>query len=182
MIFDLALRNTVNEIYNDLYSATGLASTYATLDDVAGIIGLFFSTQTQPPPTPGDAQNVEFEITGLSQGITCDGTVIRFPTPGTYHIDFSAQVASTVSSDREFYFWPRINGIDVPGSTMIFSLHSNAATNTVSRSSVFNFSKGDTLEPMWTVNGTATSLVATAGSGAVPASPSATISICRVGI
>jgi len=56
----------------------------------------------------------------IAEGVT-NGTPasrIVFEEAGQYMISFSAQIASTSSSTVNFWFWPRINGTDVTGSTM----------------------------------------------------------------
>ena len=181
MIFDLALRNTVNQLYDDLYSASGLASTYATLDDVAGVYGVFFSDADQTHASANTAKATTFGTTAFSNGITCDGTKITFVNTGMYHIDFSAQVYSDSSSAKKIWFWPRINGNDVPGSTMLFTVSNNTHSNTVARSSVFHMEAGDYLEAMWAVNDTDAWLEAEAATAFAPGSPSALISACRIG-
>ena len=117
-----------------------------------------------------------------AEGIT-NGTPasqIVFEEAGEYMISFSAQIASTSSSTVNFWFWPRVNGVDVAGSTMKNALHQNGATLVVSRSVIFNFAAGDYLEAMWAVDSTSGFLDATAATAFAPAAPSSTIAITRL--
>jgi len=117
-----------------------------------------------------------------AEGIT-NGTPasrIVFEEAGEYMISFSAQISSTSSSTVNFWFWPRVNGVDVAGSTMKNALHQNGATLVVSRSVIFNFSAGDYLEAMWAVDSTSGFLDATAATAFAPAAPSSTIAITRL--
>ena len=117
-----------------------------------------------------------------AEGIT-NGTPasrIVFEEAGEYMISFSAQISSTSSSTVNFWFWPRVNGVDVAGSTMKNALHQNGATLVVSRSVIFNFSAGDYLEAMWAVDSTSGFLYATAATAFAPAAPSSTIAITRL--
>lgn len=182
MIFDLALRNTVNELYNDLYSATGLASTYVTQEQVAGVYGVFFDSADQTQASVNTAKPVEWDTTGFSNGISTNGTKITVANAGMYHIDFSAQVYSDSSSAKKVWFWPRINGIDISGSTMLFTVSNNTHSNTVARSSVFQFEDGDYLEAMWAVDDTNAWLKAESATAFAPSAPSSVLSICRIGI
>lgn len=119
----------------------------------------------------------------VSDGITLTGsplTDITFAEGGLYTLAFSAQVTSTSSSTVEFRFWPRINGTDAPGNTMVASLHNNGATTVVARTSIFTVAAGDVLNVMWATDSTAGYLEAHAATAYAPASPSVTLSISRV--
>ena len=131
------------------------------------------------------ATNTAYALTYTSSaadGIT-NGTPasrIVFEEAGEYMISFSAQIASTSGSTVNFWFWPRVNGSDVAGSTMKNALHQNGATLVVSRSVIFNFSAGDYLEAMWAVDSTSGFLDATAATAFAPAAPASTIAITRL--
>ena len=118
-----------------------------------------------------------------SQGITLTGsplTEITFVEGGLYSLAFSAQIESTSGSTIDFRFWPRINTVDVTGSTIIASLHNNGATTVVSRTAIFSITAGDVLNVMWAVSSTSGRLKAHAATAYAPASPSVTLSITRV--
>lgn len=116
-----------------------------------------------------------------AQGITlASGTDITFVEGGLYSIAFTAQISSTSSSAVNFRFWPRINGADVAGSTIVASLHNNGATITVSRSALFSFDAGDVLSVMWATDSTSGFLHAHAATAYAPGAPSVTVAIQRV--
>ena len=118
----------------------------------------------------------------IAEGVT-NGTPasrIVFAEAGQYMISFSAQIASTSSSTVNFWFWPRINGTDVTGSTMKNALHQNGSVLVVSRSAIFDVSAGDYLEAMWAVDSTSGFLDATAATAFAPAAPASTIAITRL--
>lgn len=118
----------------------------------------------------------------IADGIT-NGTPasrIVFEEAGQYMISFSAQIASTSSSTVNFWFWPRINGTDVAGSTMKNALHQNNAVLVVSRSAIFDVNAGDYLEAVWAVDNTSGFLDATAATAFAPAAPASTIAITRL--
>jgi hypothetical protein len=118
----------------------------------------------------------------IAEGVT-NGTPasrIVFAEAGQYMISFSAQISSTSSSTVNFWFWPRINGTDVTGSTMKNALHQNNAVLVVSRSAIFDVSAGDYLEAMWAVDNTSGFLDATAATAFAPAAPASTIAITRL--
>jgi len=117
-----------------------------------------------------------------SDGITSGTPASRlvFEEAGEYMVSFSAQIASTSSSTVNFWFWPRVNGVDLAGSTMKNALHQNGATLVVSRSAILNLSAGDYLEAMWAVDSTSGFLDATAATAFAPAAPASTIAITRL--
>lgn len=118
----------------------------------------------------------------VSNGITNGTPASRlvFAEGGEYMVSFSAQIASTSASTVNFWFWPRVNGTDVAGSTMKNALHQNGSVLVVSRSAIFNFSAGDYLEAMWAVDSTSGYLDASAATAFAPAAPASTIAITRL--
>ncbi len=116
-------------------------------------------------------------------GITLTGsplTDITFEEAGLYSLSFTAQIASSSASTIEFRFWPRINTVDVAGSTIVASLHNNGATIVVSRTAIFTVAAGDVLNVMWAVSSTNGTLKAHAATAYAPAAPSVTLNIVRV--
>ena len=105
---------------------------------------------------------------------------IVFEEAGEYMVAFSAQIASTSSSTVNFWFWPRVNGTNVAGSTMKNALHQNSSVLVVSRSAIFTFAAGDYLEAMWAVDSISGFLEASAATAFAPSAPASTISITRL--
>ena len=119
---------------------------------------------------------------GTASGITNGSPASRivFDEGGEYMVSFSAQISSSSSSTVDFWFWPRVNGANVAGSTMKNALHNNGAVLVVSRSAIFNFTAGDYLEVMWAVSNTSGFLNASAATAFAPAAPASTIAITRL--
>ena len=131
------------------------------------------------------AANTAYALTYTSQ--LQDGIVNGTPASrlvveeaGYYQISFSAQISSTSGSSVKFYFWPRVNGVDVPGATMINTLHNNGASVVTGRTAAFVFDAGDYIEAMWAVDSTHGFLEAAAATAFAPAAPASTISIVRL--
>lgn len=118
----------------------------------------------------------------LSEGITLGTPASRivFSEAGHYMASFSAQIASSSGSTVKFYFWPRINGVNVAGSTMVNTLHQNGSLLVVSRTSTFEVQAGDYLEAMWASSSTNGYLDATAATAFCPSAPASTISLTRL--
>ena len=115
---------------------------------------------------------------GISNGTPASRLV--FAEAGEYMVSFSAQISSTSASTVNFWFWPRVNGVDVAGSTMKNALHQNGAVIVVSRTAIFDFAAGDYLEAMWAVDGTSGTLNASAATAFAPAAPASTMAITRL--
>lgn len=115
---------------------------------------------------------------GIANGTPASRLV--FEEAGQYMVSFSAQISSSSASTVNFWFWPKVNGSDVAGSTMKNALHNNGAVLVVSRSSIFNFAAGDYLEAMWATDSTSGFLEAPAGTAFAPSAPASTISITRL--
>ena len=131
------------------------------------------------------AINTAYALTytsSIAEGVTNGTPASRlvFEEAGQYMISFSAQIASTSSSTVNFWFWPRINGLDVAGSTMKNALHQNGSVLVVSRSAIFDVSANDYLEAMWAVDSTSGFLDATTATAFAPAAPASTIAITRL--
>jgi len=144
---------------------------------------IFAQDATITAAAANTAYAIQFDAPSLAADIALDPTNttrIVFSEGGLYRISFTAQIASSSASTLEFRFWPRVNGTNITGSTMVASLHNNGATIVVSRDSIFQFSAGDYLEAMWATTSTSGSLLAHAATAYAPASPSATMAISRV--
>lgn len=131
------------------------------------------------------AINTAYALTytsSIAEGVTNGTPASRlvFEEAGQYMISFSVQIASTSSSTVNFWFWPRINGVDVASSTMKNALHQNNSVLVVSRSAIFDVSANDYLEAMWAVDSTSGFLDATTATAFAPAAPASTIAITRL--
>jgi hypothetical protein len=146
----------------DGYAMLGIASSVTA----AAANTAYSLTWDSPPSTIG--------------GLTVSGSEVTFNEGGEYIVTFTAQIKSSSASTVTFWFWPRVNGADVPGSTMKASLHVNNATTVVARSALFTFSAGDKLIARWATDSTNGSLSAEAATAFAPATPAATMTISRV--
>lgn len=128
------------------------------------------------------AYAIQFDAPAFSNGISLGSpsTRIVFAEAGIYLLSFTAQISSTSSSTVSFRFWPRINGTDAAGSTIVAKLHQNDASTVVSRAAMFSMSAGDYLEVMWAVDSTNGFLKAEAATAYAPAAPSTTLSVTRL--
>jgi len=115
---------------------------------------------------------------GIANGTPASRIV--FSEAGEYVVSFSAQISSSTASSVTFRFWPRINGTNATGATMVTSLHNNGATFVASRTAIFTVAAGDYLEAVWATTDTNGFLDATAATAYAPSAPASTIVITRV--
>jgi len=128
------------------------------------------------------AQAIVFDSIAFGEGITLGTPASRvvFNEAGLYYLSFSAQLLATSAATKTIKFWPRINGTDVPGSTIVESTNFNDATHVVSRAALFRVDADDYLEAMFSVDNTALVLDPIATATPAPAAPAATLSVTRI--
>jgi hypothetical protein len=115
---------------------------------------------------------------GIANGTPASRLVVS--EGGQFFVSFNAQLASSSGSTLTFWFWFRINGVDVAHSSMENSLHQNNATFVTSRSAILQLSAGDYVEMMWAVDSTNGTLEAHPATAFAPTNPAATVSIVRL--
>jgi hypothetical protein len=155
------------------------------------VIANGFAFLTRETDVTAAASNTAYPIVfdaptaGYSDGITLGASPnqsrVIFEEGGVYYLTFTAQILSSKGSQIDFWFWPRINGVDVPMGATRASLHDNTATKPVTKGAVFTVSAGDYIEAYWAtddhVRGTLEAFPATAFS---PAAPAVSLSITRI--
>jgi len=171
MLWDNALGYPVvskNGEWRQVVLANGVAHLEITSDVTAA------SSNTAYPLT--------FSIMAGSVGVTLGTPASRivFTEGGAYTLSFTAQTHSSSSSTVNFWFWPRLNGVDIVDSAMQNTLHQNNATMIISRTQIFNVNAGDYLEAYWATDSTNGSLQHHAANAFSPATPAATLAISRV--
>jgi hypothetical protein len=144
--------------------------------------GAFVDYTDQTHTVVDTAKAITWNTTAYAKHISIGSPSSRivFAKPGRYRIEFTAQLNSQSSNAKTFWFWPRINGTDVPGSTMRITTHDNDEAKTVARTGMFQVNAGDYLEAMWAVDNLDTSLQAYAAETFCPAVPSVTLTITSV--
>ena len=157
-----------NGVWRQIVIANGVAHLEITTDQTAA------AANTAYPLT--------YTIMAGSVGVSLGTPASRiiFAEGGSYTLSFTAQTSSTSSSTVNFWFWPRINGVDIADSGMRNTLHQNGATMIVSRTQIFNVNAGDYLEAYWATDSTNGSLQHNAANAFAPATPASTLSISRI--
>lgn len=146
---------------------------------------LVYTTATHSAASSNTAYAITWENNPIAEHIAVDDTVtsrIVFEHAGTYKVDFTAELLSSNSSAKSIYIWPRVNGTDIPFSTIVTSVDLNGSRIVVSRSGIFTMNAGDYLEAMYAVTNTALSIDGSDANAFAPASPSASIIVTEVAI
>ena len=141
--------------------------------------GAFVDFTDQTATTVDTATAITWGTTAYSNGVTVGTPTSRivFANAGKYYIHFTAQLNSASSNAKTFWFWPRLNGVDITGSTMRITLHENGEAKTIARAAIFQVSAGDYIEAMFAVDNLDTSLEAYAAETFCPAVPSVTLMV-----
>ena len=144
--------------------------------------GAFVDYTDQTHTSTDTAKAITWNTTAYAKHISVGSPTSRivFSKPGRYRIEFTAQLNSESANAKTFWFWPRINGTDVTGSTMRITVHDNAEAKTIARTGMFQMNAGDYLEAMWAVDSLDTSLQTYAAESFCPAAPSVTLTLTSV--
>ena len=189
-----SIRLLVNQL-NTTYTPQATENNQSSLDWFTGAMGManrgvledygdfaygaFLDFNTQAQTVVDTAKAITWGTTAYSKHISIGSPTSRivFAKAGKYYIHFTAQLNSQSANAKTFWFWPRINGSDITGSTMRITLHDNDEAKTVARAAIFEVDKGDYLEAMWAADSLNTSLEAYAAETFCPAVPSVTLMI-----
>jgi hypothetical protein len=141
-----------------------------------------FVSNTDQSTTANTATAITWDSMPFGDGVSLGSPASRvvFEEEGYYMISFSVQITSTSSSTKTLYFWPRVNGTDIPNSTIKVSLHNNGGTIVMSRSAIFNFAAGDYLQAYWATDDAAVALDASVATAFAPATPSVILTVTRL--
>jgi hypothetical protein len=143
----------------------------------------FYTTTTFTAVAANTAYPITWSDVVAESHVTRDDTNtsrIYFDHAATYQIDFSCELQSGNNSSKTIYIFPRINGTDIPYSTMVHSVKNSGESQTISRSGIFTVEAGDYLEAVYAVTDTALTIQGSAATLFSPAAPSATLMVTEV--
>jgi hypothetical protein len=141
--------------------------------------GTFYDTTTQTAAAINTAYAMTFNTTQFSQGVTRETPTSRIyvDTVNIYNIQFSAQINTTVATDRLLWIWLRKNGTDVPDSATQIRTKGNNFAAVAARNFLLEMNQGDYFELMWAADSTGVQLQTFAASGFYPAIPSVILTV-----
>ena len=158
-----------NDEFRQIVLADGYASLQRSTNQIATVINTPYA--------------IGWDAPSFNSGITldpADNTKIVFEEEGVYLLSFAVELLSSNSSDKNGWFWPRINGSDVAGSTIKVTMSGNGHHLVMSRSAAFPMTAGSYLQAMWAVDDLALWIDAPAATAFAPSSPAVTLSITRL--
>ena len=158
-----------NGVFRQIVLADGYASLQRTTNQIATAINTPYAIGWSTP--------------SFNSGVAldpADNTKIVFEEDGIYLLSFAVELLSSNSSDKNGWFWPRINGTDVAGSTIKVTMSGNVHHLVMSRSAAFPMTAGSYLQAMWAVDDLALWIDAPAATTFAPSSPAVTMAITRL--
>jgi hypothetical protein len=143
--------------------------------------GSFYDTTTQTATTINTAKAITFNTTDLSSGVYLGTPTSRVyvDTPGIYNFDTSFQLDKTAGGVGLFYFWFRLNGVDVPDSASQIRIQGNNAEIFSSLNYFFDLNAGDYVELMFSVDDLSVQILAEVASAPHPGIPSIILTVAN---
>lgn len=117
---------------------------------------------------------------GVSIGSPASRVVVE--DTGVYDIQFSAQVDNTSGGDQQVWFWPRINGTDVPDSASTLRIKGNDAETVAAWNFMLSMTAGQYFELMWTADDVNTVLLAASATSVYPGIPAVILTVNEVSL
>jgi hypothetical protein len=146
--------------------------------------GSFYETATQTAASADVAYAVVFATTVAAYGVSIGSPASRIVVEdtGVYDFQFSAQCDKTSGGAAFIYFWPRINGTNVPNSASFFRLQGNNAELVPSWNFMLPMTAGQYFELMWSASDTSVQLLAATAASIWPGIPSVILTVNEVSL
>ena len=143
--------------------------------------GSFYDTTTQTATTINTAKAITFNNTDLSNGVYLGTPTSRVyvDTPGIYNFDTSFQLDKTAGGTGEFFFWFRLNGVDVPDSASQIRIQGNNAEIFSSLNYFFDLKANDYSELMFSVSDLTVEIAAFPAAAPHPGIPSIILTVAN---
>jgi hypothetical protein len=143
--------------------------------------GSFYDTTTQTATTINTAKAITFNNTDLSNGVYLGTPTSRVyvDTPGIYNFDTSFQLDKTAGGTGEFFFWFRLNGVDVPDSAGQIRIQGNNAEIFSSLNYFFDLKANDYIELMFSVTDLTVEIAAFPAAAPHPGIPSIILTVAN---
>jgi hypothetical protein len=141
--------------------------------------GSFYDTTTQTATVINTAKAITFNTTDLSNGVYIGTPTSRIvvDSEGIYNFDTSFQLDKTSGGTAEFYFWFRLNGVDVPDSASQIRVQGNNGEIFSSLNFFFDLKANDYVELMFSVSDLSVELLSVVATPPVPAIPSIILTV-----
>jgi hypothetical protein len=149
---------TYNSILNKWTAGTPISATGAT-----GYYGSFYDERNQNATSPTIAYTIAMSGTFESNGISLSSNSIIFQYAGTYEIIYSLQIENSHNAQEDVQVWFTKNGVDIPNSNSVFTVHAKTGNKTGKIVMVTPFittvNNGDAIGIKWAAADTGVSIV-----------------------
>ena len=142
--------------------------------------GLFFNTADQTFAAINTAYPVEFNATYLNNAVALQAgstSKIEVSINGVYNFQYSGQVKSTSSADKNLYLWIARNGVNIGYSTHAWTFHDNNHYAEISWNFNIDLAAGEYIELQIAADSTAIRLDAEAATAPHPGIPSGVLAV-----
>jgi hypothetical protein len=141
--------------------------------------GSFYDTTTQLATVINTATAITFNNTDLSNGVFIGSPASRIvvDSEGIYNFDTSFQIDKTSGGVENFFFWFRLNGVDVPDSASQIRIQGNNAEIFSSLNYFFNLKASDYIELIFSVSDLSVELKSFVAGAPVPSIPSIILTV-----
>jgi hypothetical protein len=143
--------------------------------------GTFISSTDQTLSAINTATAVTYTATEISNGVTLGTPASRIVASqaGYYHVDISAQLASTNASSKSVYIWLEKNGTNLPDTTRAISLTGTGTYFPFSATYDVSLEANQYVRVMWAADDTNVSLDAFAATAFHPAGPAIIVTVTQ---
>ena len=142
--------------------------------------GLFFNTIDQTFAAINTAYPVEFNATYLNNAVALQAgstSKVEVSVNGVYNFQYSGQVKTTSSTDKNLYLWIARNGVDIGYSTHAWTFHDNNHYAEISWNFNIDLAAGEYIELQIAADSTAIRLDAEAATAPHPGIPSGVLAV-----
>jgi hypothetical protein len=175
----LQMTPTLESIDNLKKAVEGLQMTPPAREFKRARYGSFYDTTTQLATVINTAKAITFNNTDLSNGVFIGSPASRIvvDTEGIYNFDTSFQIDKTSGGVENFFFWFRLNGVDVPDSASQIRIQGNNAEIFSSLNYFFDLKSNDYVELMFSVSDLSVELKSFVAAPPVPSIPSIILTV-----
>jgi hypothetical protein len=168
-------------------SGANVKSTPSAINALVTNHGSFYSLNDQVV-VANTATVVTTEFTAFAQEISCvDDSKFTFNKPGVYNLQFSFQLANSLTQIQTASFWIRLNGTDYPASNTEIDVPSSHGGNPGKIVAAWNImgvatAPGDYIQVVWSATNASVTMEHSNAqvSPTRPATPSAIITLQQV--
>lgn len=142
--------------------------------------GLFFNTTDQTFAAINTAYPVVFDNTYLNNAVALQAgstSKVEVSVSGVYNFQYSGQVKTTSSGDKNLYLWIARNGTDIGYSTHAWTFHDNNHYAEISWNFNIDLAAGEYIELQIAADSTAIRLDAEAATAPHPGIPSGVLAV-----